>query len=357
MKVAFITRSTLFSVPGGDTIQIQSTAEYLKKLGVEIDILLSNTSINYSKYAILHFFNIIRPADIYYHITKTNAKIVISPIFVDYSEYDTKARGGLYGLFAGIFSSDTIEYLKAIIRSVKNNEPINTPQFYWWGQTKTIREILKKTDFLLPNSESEYQRLLKKYKIEKRYIVVPNAVNRDLFSIAEEDISKKEGVICVARIEGLKNQLNIIKAVKNEFRLKFIGKPAPNHLKYAEICKKTAGNNIEFINHISHLELKEYYKKAKVHVLASWFETTGLSTLEAAVMGCNIVITDKGDQKEYFKDFAYYCEPDNVESIKNAIEKALHDEVNPKLRDYILENFTWEKTAEKTLEAYKLVLN
>jgi len=38
MKVLFQSRTTLFSVPGGDTVQLVKTAEYLRKLGVEVDI-------------------------------------------------------------------------------------------------------------------------------------------------------------------------------------------------------------------------------------------------------------------------------------------------------------------------------
>ena len=34
MKIAFITRSTLYSVPGGDTEQIVQTARFLKEMGV-----------------------------------------------------------------------------------------------------------------------------------------------------------------------------------------------------------------------------------------------------------------------------------------------------------------------------------
>jgi hypothetical protein len=38
MKVAFITRSTLYAVPGGDTEQILQTAWFLKELGVREEL-------------------------------------------------------------------------------------------------------------------------------------------------------------------------------------------------------------------------------------------------------------------------------------------------------------------------------
>jgi glycosyltransferase involved in cell wall biosynthesis len=85
-------------------------------------------------------------------------------------------------------------------------------------------------------------------------------------------------------------------------------------------------------------------------------ETPGLSSLEAAVMGCNIVATKKGDTYDYFEDYAFYCEPDNVESIKTAIDQAYHAPFNPQLKNKILSSYTWEKTAEETLKAYEKTL-
>jgi hypothetical protein len=60
MKVAFIARSSLYSVKGGDTIQIVSTAKYLRQLNVDVDIKLADEKIDYNHYDLLHFFNLIK---------------------------------------------------------------------------------------------------------------------------------------------------------------------------------------------------------------------------------------------------------------------------------------------------------
>ena len=91
---------------------------------------------------------------------------------------------------------------------------------------------------------------------------------------------------------------------------------------YYHQCRELAGENVHFIDHLPQEELIQYYQKAKVHVLPSWFETCGLSTLEAAAMHCNIVITDKGFAHEYFNDCAFYCDPSSPSSILGAIDKA-----------------------------------
>src|SRR5690348_13642118 len=97
MKVAFITRSTLYKVFGGDTVQIFETAKQLQQLDIHAEIFLSHEKIPYEEFDLLHFFNLIRPADILFHVKKTNKPFVITPILVDYSEYDKKHRKGISG--------------------------------------------------------------------------------------------------------------------------------------------------------------------------------------------------------------------------------------------------------------------
>lgn len=355
-----IARKTLNTSPGGDTIQINSTAEYLRHLGVEVVIYIGDTTIDYSTYDIMHFFNIIRPDDIVPHILKSNLPFVVSTIFVDYSEYE-KNRGGLVGFLSNIFSSDKIEYLKTIARFLKNGDKINSQYYLLHGHRSSIKYVAKKANLLLPNSHSEYNRLVKKYHVATPYFKIPNAINTLIFAY---DINPNEKfrnhVLCVGRIEGRKNQLNLIKALKGtNLFLTIIGKPSPNHMSYYNECVKLIeeNDNMQIIDHIDHKELASIFKAAKVHVLPSWFETTGLSSLEAAIMGCNIVVTPKGDTEEYFSDLAYYCQPDDILSIKNAVLKAYNEPSKDSLKQLILKNYVWEQTAEQTLKAYNTVLN
>ena len=100
-----------------------------------------------------------------------------------------------------------------------------------------------------------------------------------------------------------------------------------------------------------------YYRVAKVHVLASWMETTGLSSLEAGRAGCNLVITDKGDTREYFGDMAFYCDPGSEASIRDAVLRAHAVPVCTALSDRIKDQFNWRKAAEVTMDAYLQVLS
>jgi glycosyltransferase involved in cell wall biosynthesis len=353
MKVALITRSTLYSIPGGDTVQAVQTASHLTDLGVDAQICLSNEYIAYPDYDLLHFFNLTRPADILYHSKKANKPFVVSTILCNYSEYDKNHRKGIGALFTYL-PADSIEYIKTMARWLLGKDYLASIAYTWKGQRKSIIEILKNAKLILPNSESEYKRVNKNYKSAVKYRVIPNGINPALFEF-DDTVEKDDSlVLCVARIEGIKNQANLIKALNNtSFRLLIIGAAAPNQLNYYNECKAVAAGNITFINHIPQHELVKYYQQAKVHVLPSWFETTGLSSIEAAIMGCSIVITDKGDTREYFGDDAFYADPASPNSILQAIKKAANAPLNNNIRTKILKQFTWQQAAKQTLKAYQ----
>lgn len=357
MKVALITRSTLHSAPGGDTVQVMQTAQYLRALGIEADVLLANQPIDYAPYDLLHFFNITRPADILRHQRRSHKPSVVSPIFVDYSEFDQYHRTGLSGLLFKILPGNTIEYLKTLARFLLGKDKLNSPEYLWTGQRRSVNKVLSRAKLILPNSSSEYNRLKVKYKVNAAHAVVPNGINLELFK--DNGSAKDENlVLCVARIEGLKNQLNLIRALNNtRFRLVLIGAHAPNHRAYYEQCRNEAAANVEFIDHIPQQELLAYYQRAKVHVLPSWFETTGLSSLEAAAMGCNLVVTDKGDTRDYFGDNVQYCNPLSTQSIYHSIEEASRQPYSERLRQYIIEHCTWQQAARTTLSAYQTIIN
>lgn len=355
MRVLMISRPTLFSVPGGDTVQVKETARAISDLGVDVEIKLANEVIDYAGFDLLHFFNVIRPNAIRTHAQKSALPYVISTVFVDYSEIEQKYKGKLYKTLHAVAGADGLEYLKTVARTVKNKESIIDKGYLLRGHKKSVEEQLNRANLLLPNSESEFRRLSKRYRFNNEYRVIPNGVSDRFFQ--DYDPRKKSGVLCVGRIEVIKNQLNLIKAVKNtDIQLTIIGQPAPNHLAYYEACKAAAGNNVAFLGQQPVERVIEAMGAAKVHALPSFFETTGLSSLEAGAMGCNLVITAKGDTEDYFGNKAYYCEPDQPESILAALIDALEAPVDESLRESIETNYRWEITGKKTLEAYKSVL-
>lgn len=353
MQVAFIVRATLYSVPGGDTQQVLQTARHLSEEGIEVDIRLTHEKIDYGKYDLLHFFNIIRPADILCHVRKSKKPFVVSTLLVDYSGYDRHYRKGPAGMLFRLLSTGSVEYMKAIGRYLRGNDKLMTKAYLWKGQEGSIREILDGAALLFSTSVLESDRLAQRYQSSTPCIPVPNGLDPELFAFDETKSKEEDLVLCVARIEGLKNQMNLIRALNDsQYRLLIIGDHAPNQSSYYQECRRLAAPNVRFLEHIPQEELVHYYQRAKVHILPSWFETCGLSSLEAGAMGCNIVITDKGYTREYYEDHAYYCDPGDPASIFQAVDEAARAEVLPALRNKILTQYTWRQAASCIAQAY-----
>lgn len=360
MKVAMIARSTIFTGAGGDTVQMKSTARELQKIGVHVSIYKTNDLIDYDKYDLLHFFNIIRPDDILKHILISNIPFVVSTIYVDYSELEKKEGGFIYKFLHKILDKNKVEYLKAIGRHFLSNEPIKTSYYFKNGHYKSIRYILKNTSAILPNSESEKLRFEKDFNYQTNAFIIPNGININDYNYVKSESRLSNQVICVGRIESRKNQLNLIRALKKtDLSLKLIGKSSPNQKKYFDLCMEEAkmmGDKFKYIDHIPHKEVLHHLSMSAIHVLPSWFETTGLVSLEAAMCGCEVVVTKHGDTVDYFKNKAHYCMPSSPKDILSTIKSAMKTPKNNELKELITQNYTWEIAAKRTKEAYKKVL-
>ncbi|EHZ2745659.1 glycosyltransferase family 4 protein [Vibrio vulnificus] len=365
MKVLFVTRPTVFSGPGGDTIQLLKTKKYLELLDVNVDIADTATP-SLDGYDLIHFFNLRNPQDILSTVALAKKKripTVLSTIWGSYNECDRKTRKGLQKWIANNVSEYLLEYLKTSARIVLNrNFHKGMIGYLAKGHYKSQREIANSVDVLLPNSPTELQRVVSDMKLEHfNGLWVANAVDVDVFKYEKLFSGKYEHLagclLSAARVEIRKCQLDLIRAVKGlPYKLVIVGKPSPNSKAYYDECVREAGDNVIFINHVEQDELAELYKVAKAHALISWMETPGLSSLEAAMMECNLLITNRGDTEFYFEDYAEYCEPGDVESIRNGVIATMEKEFDVQLKNKIISNFTWQHTAQQTLNGYRLAL-
>lgn len=364
MKVLFQSRINLYTAPGGDLVQMEKTKKYLEKLGVTVDISLE-AEPDLTDYDLVHLFNLMEPQDIYLQMLnakKQNKKIVLSTIYGLYTEFERKERGGLFQKIANVTSPYQIGYIKGLVKAMAGgNTHKGVYKMLFKGYYNMMKEITANTSVFLPNSHSEMKRVAKEFKIENpRYVSIPNAIDKEVFKFDDKPLKYpeyKDCILCAARIEGRKGSLKLVRAMKDlPYTLVLVGKESVNQKKFVEQVHKEAGDNVVFLGPVPHEDLRDLYAQARVHALTSWMETPGLSSLEAAVMGCNIVATKKGDAYDYLGDYAYYCDPADANSIKKAIEEAYKAPVNPKLREVVLDNYTWEKTADATLKSYKMAL-
>ena len=375
VKVLCVSRRDLFKRRGGDTIQIEQTMKYLKKIyGINYQIVDLPNEKDFMNYDIVHIFGIVRIDEAFKYVKickKFNKKIVLSPVYWNFDEYNKKGRYGLIKYLYKFLDENTIENMKGIIRNIKDgkiniNDSLNIYQ--------RRQYVLNNSDIILPNSYIEMEKMIEEFRLSKdiNYKVVPNAIDRSFIETKISDTKIKDirlklfgrnipYIINVARFDPRKNHINLIKAVKQiDVPLVLVGNKIDTQKYYFHLIEKLIRDtpNIKIVSYKSQEELMQYYQAASLHVLPSWAETPGLVNLEAAASGCKLVVSDRGSEKEYFGNLATYCNPEDVDSIANAILTELRTPRDQKvLIDLIRENYQWENAAAKTYEAYKCVLN
>jgi glycosyltransferase involved in cell wall biosynthesis len=313
----------------GDSIQLLKTREYLEKSGIRA-VIDNRPNLELSGYDLVHLFNLIPVAETYQffqNARRQNKKIVLSTVFWEPEEFFKVSA-----------------------------EPSELEG--WWQKTQSLRrEILQGTTLILPNSTLELEVLRKTFGALPQAVVVPNAADRSFaFSGSGHFIQKygwQDFLLSVGRICRRKNQLSLIRAAqKLKLPLVIIG-PINDFPYYQECRRESAGQKILFIDMLNSAELASAYAAARVHALVSWYDTPGLVSLEAALAGCTIVTTDRGCAREYFQDKAFYCDPASMDSITQALSAAWDVPKNDRLKQKVLTDYTWEKTAELTMEAYQ----
>ncbi|HWQ41335.1 MAG TPA: glycosyltransferase [Desulfosporosinus sp.] len=330
MKVLFQARPDFMKNPAGDTVQIVSTGQELKNLGIEIH-LSADPNIDLSPYDVVHIFNITRIKESYMfflNAQKQQKKIVLSPIYWPPNAY-LKREGA---------SSNALAV---------------------WKHMQPMRaRLVSECTLLLPNSHTEMDILHQDFLKAASYQVVPNGFP-DSFRGATPQLFReqfpdtpKEFVLCAARISTRKNQYWLAK-ICQELGLSLILLGPVNDQKYFESVK--AFSNVSYIGTLQGELLASAYSAAKVHALPSWFETPGLSSIEAGACGTVVISTDQGSPKEYFQDMALYTHPLDDLSLRTALEQAFNASPLP-LMQHLHKHYSWSRVAEITLEAYKTII-
>ncbi len=353
MNILFSSRHDVFRQSGGDTLHMLTYAHALESLGVKVFL---PGQIPDQKPDLIHHFNIGRPESALAHLRRFPGKpLLISSVYVDYSLADSQNRSVLRHLSGWLLNKQKREYWKAYYRFLRRQREKLDPQYRKLGHAKSVNCLLKRADAVLTASHSEAGRLAADFPdVFFRSHILPPALS-SIFNVTENHSKNDDWILCAARFEPLKNQLRLIKAVKGTtFKLFLAGIAAPNHKAYLARCKQAADNNVVFLGSLSQSELLYYYQKCAIHALPSFFETTGLSTLEALSQGCKAVVGAGSDVRDIFVDRVHYADPRNENSIRKALIAASKDGRNH--QQWVHTHFDPNRLAERLVEIYKSTL-
>lgn len=329
MKVLLCIRGDYIKSFAGDSKIILMTSKYLKKLGVEVDINDGDIT-DYSRYDIVHLFNLTRMGETYKYYKQAHRQkknIVITPIYWNLNKY-----------YSHMNNVDNIKL---------------------WEKCKPYREeIIKGCQIIYPNSELEKNMLSEDFDMKLNYKIIHHGVEIEheetpLYNLKGR-YNLNNYVLCVARITPQKNQLALAKACSRlGVNLVLIGNI--NNNEYFRQCMTY--KNVTYLGFMDRYNIYNAYRFSKLHVLPGFCETPGLSSLEAAASGCNIVTTIEGSAKEYFKHMAEYINPYDDETISIALEKGLNKRKNDELKNYVLINYSLDRYVQELYCSYEKLLD
>jgi glycosyltransferase involved in cell wall biosynthesis len=355
MKIALLARQDLFTLRGGDTVQIEMTAKYLNNIGINATIYTNQYQIPLSEIDILHFFNIGRPEGIMGILKQIKVPLVISSIYVDYSGFEKVNSSILRKTISAIAGKHGFEYLKVLARWLKGSGPSVSMEYLKTGHFQSIQKVLDKSSAVISSTKSELKRLENEFKLSGIQVAISLGVST-IFTTPSPVLERTKAVLSVGRIEGLKNQLRLIKVCnKNKWPLTIVGTASANHHKYWEACKSEASEWITFKGAQSAEQLKELYESHAVHAMPSYFETFNLTSLEALVCGCRPVLGNNTDAGEVYGDAVFYADPHSEKSISLAIEKAMKSPVSESERMYFTQNHDWKIIGSQIAAIYQQV--
>jgi len=330
MRVLFQVRPDYHSNPAGDTVQMLATGRALTALGVEV-ALSTDPNASLSAYDLVHIFNVTRIQESYLfflNARKQRKKCVVSPIYWN-------------------------------PKSFLQRQEANPRDLAAWRLAQPMRAlVIKECDLLLPNSQSEIAELKRDFRDIAPCQVVPNGfpdefVGADAQAFREQYPGlPQQFVLCVARLSPRKNQ-HWLARVCRELGLTLVLVGPVNNREYGKIV--LSFSNVLHLGTLQGKLLASAYAAATVHALPSWFETPGLSSLEAAACGSVVVSTDQGSTREYFLDQAIYVCPEDDQGLRSGLVKALACSPLP-LMQHVRLNYPWSKAAQATLAGYQALL-
>ena len=113
---------------------------------------------------------------------------------------------------------------------------------------------------------------------------------------------------------------------------------------------------VKFLGYVPREDLPALFSGATGFVYPSLLEGFGLPVVEAMACGAPVITSDNSSMKEIAQDAAVLVNPRNVREITDALVSLADDE---RLRRSLSRRglaraaeFSWEKTARLTLEAY-----
>jgi glycosyltransferase involved in cell wall biosynthesis len=245
-----------------------------------------------------------------------------------------------------------------------------------WTVGRTVRQAAK----ILTGTEFSRASILRNYGdlSEDKVVVVPNAAAPEFRPVSRETaqavVQDRFGipapfVLSVGDLQPRKNHIGLIKAFARlvraypqlKHRLVLAGKPTWFAERvHAAARESGVDNRIQFCGFVSDPDLLQLYNACDLFVFPSFYEGFGLPALEAMACGRAVTCSRTTSLPEVVDGAAILFDPYAVDEMARALADLLLDsELRGRMERLGLQraaHFSWQRTAEQTLDVFREVV-
>lgn len=242
----------------------------------------------------------------------------------------------------------------------------------YWGSL--IPKSMQRADHLVCVSEYTKKDIAAQLNVpESKMTVTPLAAAEQFKPMASADyvpVLKNLGlqnkyIFTIGTIEPRKNFERLIEAFvhanRDDVHLVIAGKKGWEYEGvFEKIRKYHLEKTVHILDYVTDEQLVALYNGCLFFVMPSLFEGFGLPALEAMKCGAPVAVSQSTSLPEVVGRSGVFFDPRNVEEMRERMNLLLQDaQLRDTLSQYSLKRateFSWEKTAQKTIDAIKTVV-
>ncbi|MBM45932.1 MAG: glycosyl transferase family 1 [Acidimicrobiaceae bacterium] len=244
-------------------------------------------------------------------------------------------------------------------------------RFYAFTTMQT--KVAKKLPRILTVSSNSYDDIVKDHGVdpERLHIVHVGVDTKQFRPLKDVDVvpgrlmTTASADVAMKGLAFLLEALAKLRAEDDTIHLVIIGKPKYDSKATQLIKELDLSRSIEFISGVSDQRIVELYNEAQLAVVPSLYEGFSLPAIEAMSCGVPLIATTGGALPEVVGEdgvTALQVPPGDSEALVQKIKWALKETdlrstVGTAGRQRVINNFSWEITAEQTVEHYRALLD
>ena len=233
------------------------------------------------------------------------------------------------------------------------------------------KNICQYAKFILVDSNLGKEQVLESYKCDaEKIVVLPYIPPRYVYESVDVHILDKYNlpdpfILYPSQFWSHKNHIAIINALcilrdkyAETIHAVFVGstKNAYNNIQQ-NIVEYRLTNQIKILGYVPNNELVALYKRAEALVFPSYFGPTNIPPLEAAALGCPVILSDVYANRERLGDNAWYFDPNDHTRLAELLIKLLRGEYDAKDHNSHTDYWNKESQRDRTVKILETIID